>query len=63
MQIDHIIPLVVGGTNEIDNLQILCKPCHFSKSKSEQESDQYVKKNLHRYHHLPPKSMISLIHL
>ena len=33
MQIDHIIPLVVGGTNDIDNLQILCKPCHFSNTK------------------------------
>ena len=45
MQIDHIIPLVVGGTNDIDNWHILCKPCHFSKTKSELESDQYVKQS------------------
>ena len=45
MQIDHIIPLVVGGSNDIDNLQILCRPCHFSKTKSELDSDQYVKQS------------------
>ena len=40
--IDHIQALANGGTNEIDNLQILCKPCHFVKSKEEKE-DGYVK--------------------
>ena len=30
--IDHIIPLALGGTNEAKNLQILCKPCHNSKT-------------------------------
>ena len=45
MQIDHIVPLVVGGSNDIDNLQILCRPCHFSKTKSELDSDQYVKQS------------------
>ena len=30
--IDHIIPLALGGTNEPENLQILCKPCHQSKT-------------------------------
>ena len=40
--IDHIQALANGGTNEIDNLQILCKPCHFVKSKDEKE-DGYVK--------------------
>ena len=40
--IDHILPLACGGTNEKDNLQILCKPCHFEKTKNEQENG-YVK--------------------
>ena len=30
--IDHILPLALGGTNEPDNLQILCRPCHRSKT-------------------------------
>ena len=32
------------GTNEIENLQILCKPCHFEKTRLEQ-NDQYVKQS------------------
>jgi len=30
--IDHITPLGLGGTNALYNLQILCKPCHQSKT-------------------------------
>jgi len=30
--IDHIIPLALGGTNEPNNLQILCRPCHRAKT-------------------------------
>ena len=41
-QIDHIIPLANGGTNDEENLQLLCKPCHFEKSKQEAE-EGYVK--------------------
>ena len=40
--IDHIIPLACGGSNESENLQILCKPCHFDKTRNEQENG-YVK--------------------
>ena len=43
-QIDHIMPLSMGGTNEPDNLQVLCKECHFEKSKAEQE-EGYVKES------------------
>jgi len=43
MQIDHITPLSAGGSNDLDNLQVLCRGCHFVKSKDEQENDQYVR--------------------
>ena len=35
--IDHILPIAIGGTNNISNLQILCKACHGDKTRSEQE--------------------------
>lgn len=31
LQIDHIIPVIDHGTNEADNLQVLCKACNTSK--------------------------------
>jgi len=31
-QIDHVTPLSEGGTNEPDNLQPLCIPCHVAKT-------------------------------
>jgi 5-methylcytosine-specific restriction enzyme A len=41
--IDHIRPLANGGTNQIDNLQGLCKSCHQDKTANEHEQGQYVK--------------------
>lgn len=31
-QIDHILALALGGTDDDDNLQVLCWPCHQEKS-------------------------------
>ena len=28
---DHILPLVLGGTDDIANIQLLCSPCNLSK--------------------------------
>jgi HNH endonuclease len=32
LSIDHITPLIRGGTNDLDNLQLLCRSCNSSKS-------------------------------
>lgn len=32
LNIDHIIPRSLGGTDELNNLQILCWPCNRKKS-------------------------------
>lgn len=34
-EVDHILPLSQGGTDEIGNLQGLCKPCHKAKTARE----------------------------
>lgn len=31
-EVDHIVPVSKGGTNEMDNLQALCKSCHSKKT-------------------------------
>jgi hypothetical protein len=33
LEIDHIIPVSLGGTGEIDNLRPLCIPCHKEETK------------------------------
>ena len=35
LEIDHIIPLANGGTNDYSNLQPLCIECHLKKTKGE----------------------------
>jgi hypothetical protein len=44
-QIDHIKPLITGGTNERDNLQALCISCHRDKTVSEKESLEHMRSN------------------
>jgi len=34
-KVDHIKPLAWGGSDERDNKQGLCDPCHDAKSKAE----------------------------
>jgi hypothetical protein len=31
-EIDHVIELASGGEDSIENLQVLCKPCHKTKT-------------------------------
>ena len=38
LEIDHVIPLFLGGTNDLDNLAALCPKCHRKKSNQEREN-------------------------
>ena len=49
-ELDHVVPLIDGGTHELSNLQTLCVPCHRAKSAGEtRERAARVRKN-----HAPP---------
>ena len=53
--IDHIAPLALGGTNELKNLQILCKPCHRSKT-SQSDIPRIAKTKRLKARHLGARS-------
>ena len=42
--LDHIIPLALGGADETHNLQVLCVPCH--KDKTNQRDIPAIAKSL-----------------
>lgn len=35
LRVDHIVPLIDGGADMLENLQILCKDCHGYKTRDE----------------------------
>ena len=39
--IDSIMPISAGGSNELENLQILCLKCHQEKKENEVENGIY----------------------
>ena len=42
-EFDHIQSLANGGSNELDNFQALCKPCHLNKTMEERENSDFIK--------------------
>ena len=36
LHIDHIIPRKLGGTHDLENLQVLCKMCNLKKSSKDE---------------------------
>lgn len=45
-EIDHIIGIADGGTNQISNGQALCKPCHEKKTYQENTARKSLKKTM-----------------
>ena len=43
--VDHIIALAAGGSNEQSNLQLICKKCHVEKTNNEKTMDEYCIKD------------------
>ena len=44
LELDHIINVKRGGTDELNNLQWLCPPCHGVKTRKEAYRDRYRRK-------------------
>ena len=48
-EIDHILALYLGGTNDKSNLQSLCSECHRTKTREEYEEYQIAKQAYEAY--------------
>lgn len=44
-EVDHIVPVSQGGSDDLSNLQSLCHACHLSKTRQENKKLNNVKKN------------------
>lgn len=41
LEVDHVKPIAAGGSlYDLDNLQSLCRPCHFDKTRQENQARQ-----------------------
>lgn len=43
---DHVVPKFDGGTDEIDNLQAICRQCHADKTQREAKKAQGCKEKI-----------------
>jgi hypothetical protein len=46
LTIDHVIPISRGGpVMDLNNMQLLCKPCHFRKTKAERFTNKLYRES------------------
>ena len=38
-EVDHIVPKSQDGTDDFENLQAICRPCHATKTKAEAKGE------------------------
>ena len=47
MEVDHIVPLAAGGAPyDPENLQTLCRPCHFDKTRRDRGARPVTRESL-----------------
>lgn len=64
LELDHIVPLFVGGGWELENLQLLCRECHIKKTKRiDRAFVQLVQKIIERTLHNLDKLLIDSVEI
>lgn len=59
LQIHHIIPVIQGGSDKIDNLKVLCSVCH--NEEHFKDKSELTKKGIEKARHAPSEALISLL--
>ena len=61
LEIDHIISLAAGGTNELSNLVPICIDCHKKKTSSEWKDGSYNQNNMELGEDLSVQDKLNLL--
>ena len=60
--VDHVVPLASGGSNDDKNLQILCIPCHATKSAREVDNGSYCVDPMQSRFSVQGKKVVDSLH-
>lgn len=59
LELDHVVPLFAGGGWDLENLQLLCRPCHVKKTQRvDRAFIQLIQKTVERTLHNLDKLLI-----